>query len=504
MSSLRLRRDNGAGIEVDRDRSVLGRDAACEVVVEDKSVSRRHLLIERRGEDWAVVDQGSANGTYLDGRRVQEAVLRNGQQLRLGSVVLRVEIEEAAPATVLMSAPELEGATVMMTSLGTAPPPPERPAPPTPPAAPVPPPVARRAAPPPVAVPPIPPQRPSAPRATPAAAPRPAPAAEDPLALLGLGPGASAEEVRARYEEVSQELQAKLAGAHNANLRSTYERNLVALHQAFRHLSRGSEPFGDVADLPSAQPVVAAEMIDGSGVMKRTAAEEIPLGEAAAAKGSESLLPPATSVLVFAATVLLAMTAFFALSKGKLVTAVKKLDEAPELVNARQAAARLAPTETLLKAGAFRNGKLRLCNRASRPLEIDWLSAVYISKTDVPAGADPEFAKLASGFKLGTYNSGFCGSDFHLVLSPGSEQAVELRSQEGRCNFDGAAVFYALSVQRPPEVAPSPEAPARPGARPKPAPSPEAEKQPGEPGTTFWQSGLLNGRDACVSVGAGW
>src|SRR5512141_1304449 len=101
MASLRLRRDNGAETELDRDRSLLGRDAASEVVVDDKSVSRRHALIERRGDVWALTDQGSANGTYLDGRRVSEAVLQNGQQLRLGSVTFQVEIEAEAPATVL-------------------------------------------------------------------------------------------------------------------------------------------------------------------------------------------------------------------------------------------------------------------------------------------------------------------------------------------------------------------------------------------------------------------
>src|SRR5512142_2857985 len=118
MASLRLRRDNGALTALEADRNLLGRDAACEVVVDDKSVSRRHALIERRGEGWALTDQGSANGTYLDGRRVAEAVLQDGQQLRLGSVTFRVEIESEAPATVLMSeadmAPDLATATLMI------------------------------------------------------------------------------------------------------------------------------------------------------------------------------------------------------------------------------------------------------------------------------------------------------------------------------------------------------------------------------------------------------
>ena len=161
---------------------------------------------------------------------------------------------------------------------------------------------------------------------------------------------------------------------------------------------------------------------------------------------------------MFLATGLLALIAFFALSAGKMEKAIKKQEEAPELVNARQVAIRFAAGEPLLKGGALRNGRLRLCNRSARPLEIDWLSTVYIAKTDLPPGADRELAALASGFKLATYNSGFCGQDFHLVLAPGSEQAVDLHSQDARCNFDGNAVFYALSLRRPADAAEPAEA----------------------------------------------
>ena len=488
MPSLRLHRDSGPLIELDRDRSTIGRDAACEAVVDDRSVSRRHATIERRGDDWVVVDQGSANGTFIDGHRMTEAVLRSGQQLRLGSVALQVEIEEAALATVLMSAPELEDATYVMANPEVAPP---------------------EVAPPPVVRPrPTPPRVPAADAL--AAPPPTAPAAgDDALGLLGLGPGTSAEEIRARYEELAQDLQVKLAGARSPNLRSTYERNLAELHKAFNKLSHGQRAFaGELADLPSAQPMVGPDLIEGSGAMKRPQpAEEEPLGEAAPAKGSAGILPGATTFLVFLAAALFALVAFFALSAGKIEKAVKKAEEAPDLVSARQAAVKYASAEALLKSGALRNGKLRLCNRSSRPLEIDWLSTVFLQKTDLPPGAERELAALASGFKLGTYNSGFCGRDFKVVLSPGAEQAIELHSDDPRCNFDGLALFYALALQRPAEPEPAQsEASARGAGRrqARGAEPPPRDKQPGEPGTTFWQSGVLSGRAECVSVGAGW
>jgi hypothetical protein len=127
MATLRLVPPSGPTIEVTREQCLVGRDPTCEVVLADGSVSRKHARIERRGADWAVIDQGSANGTFVDSQRVAEVVLRSGQELRFGALSYRVEIEGAASTadTVGFSAPE---ATVV----ATPPPLPPRPAAPTP------------------------------------------------------------------------------------------------------------------------------------------------------------------------------------------------------------------------------------------------------------------------------------------------------------------------------------------------------------------------------------
>ena len=106
MAILRLHPPSGAPIELERDRTLLGRDPACNVVLDERSVSRRHVVVERRGPSWHVVDQGSANGTFLDGEQIAEAELRDGQELRLGNLRLGVEVESEVPQTVLMQAPE--------------------------------------------------------------------------------------------------------------------------------------------------------------------------------------------------------------------------------------------------------------------------------------------------------------------------------------------------------------------------------------------------------------
>ena len=93
MAILKLHRHGAPPLEIDRDRVLVGRDPACDVVIDDKSVSRRHAALERRGSGFVVVDQGSANGSFVNGEQVSEAALYDGQELRLGMVPFRVQIE---------------------------------------------------------------------------------------------------------------------------------------------------------------------------------------------------------------------------------------------------------------------------------------------------------------------------------------------------------------------------------------------------------------------------
>jgi pSer/pThr/pTyr-binding forkhead associated (FHA) protein len=176
MAALRLIPPSGAPIEVGQDQVLIGREPTCDVVLTDGSVSRKHARIERRGRIWMVIDQGSANGTFVNSDRVTETTLRSGQEVRFGSVAFRVEIEgeEAAAATILTEAPP--DATVVH----TAPTPPRPTAPPPAP----PPPPSRTAVPPTGSLPPgsI-PSRVTAPPSRPPAPPAPARPASRPPAL---------------------------------------------------------------------------------------------------------------------------------------------------------------------------------------------------------------------------------------------------------------------------------------------------------------------------------
>ncbi len=65
----------------------LGRSFEAEAHVDDEAVSRFHAEIRAESGRFIITDLGSRNGTYLDERRVQSALLRDGNAVRLGSRV---------------------------------------------------------------------------------------------------------------------------------------------------------------------------------------------------------------------------------------------------------------------------------------------------------------------------------------------------------------------------------------------------------------------------------
>jgi putative serine protease PepD len=84
--------DAGRTVELPEDRPfVLGRVQGCDLVIRDERASRQHaeLRVEPAG-GVRVVDLGSANGTYVDGRKVDEALLAGGEELRIAGVELVV------------------------------------------------------------------------------------------------------------------------------------------------------------------------------------------------------------------------------------------------------------------------------------------------------------------------------------------------------------------------------------------------------------------------------
>ncbi|MDR2109048.1 MAG: FHA domain-containing protein [Coriobacteriales bacterium] len=71
---------------------VLGRELDCGITVNDANASRQHVRLEQNAlGSWKLVDLNSTNGTLLNGRPVSQAVLRDGDQITIGTTVLEFQ-----------------------------------------------------------------------------------------------------------------------------------------------------------------------------------------------------------------------------------------------------------------------------------------------------------------------------------------------------------------------------------------------------------------------------
>ena len=69
----------------------VGRSVDKDVVLYSAVVSRFHLEIRRKGSDWELVSLGT-NGTYVDGKRVEQVIITDGMVIRLASSGPKIKI----------------------------------------------------------------------------------------------------------------------------------------------------------------------------------------------------------------------------------------------------------------------------------------------------------------------------------------------------------------------------------------------------------------------------
>src|SRR5690349_684895 len=92
MPRLVVHEPGGVATSVQVDGEIqIGRDTGMEVVLGDGKVSRHHATITRDDDGWILVDAESRHGTFANGERVSRHRLADGDQLQIGSTLLRFE-----------------------------------------------------------------------------------------------------------------------------------------------------------------------------------------------------------------------------------------------------------------------------------------------------------------------------------------------------------------------------------------------------------------------------
>jgi predicted Zn finger-like uncharacterized protein len=86
-------RASGQIFQIVKTRTVIGR-AGCDITLDDPECSRQHAVVEVMGSRVTVSDLKSTNGTFVDGKRIDQANLENQTEFRVGEHVFMLIITE--------------------------------------------------------------------------------------------------------------------------------------------------------------------------------------------------------------------------------------------------------------------------------------------------------------------------------------------------------------------------------------------------------------------------
>ena len=81
--------DQGQRFEFSQDEVTIGRGATNDIRLHDTESSRRHAFLRyTEDEGWRVIDEGSSNGTFVNGSLTRKRTLRDGDQIQIGRSIL--------------------------------------------------------------------------------------------------------------------------------------------------------------------------------------------------------------------------------------------------------------------------------------------------------------------------------------------------------------------------------------------------------------------------------
>jgi len=85
---------NSQPIRVEQANFSIGRATTNDLILQDPAISRQHAVLRFLNHAWVVQDQNSTAGVYVNGNRVREKHLNNGDQIKIGSAVFIFRTKE--------------------------------------------------------------------------------------------------------------------------------------------------------------------------------------------------------------------------------------------------------------------------------------------------------------------------------------------------------------------------------------------------------------------------
>ncbi|MCA9246626.1 MAG: sigma 54-interacting transcriptional regulator [Planctomycetales bacterium] len=96
----------------------VGRGTECTIMLADGLCSRVHAIIEQLGNLWHVRDAGSRNGTFVNGQKIDDAVLSDGHVLRVGGTQFSFHSEDIGSSNIHGSRATMTQTLVMQAAMG--------------------------------------------------------------------------------------------------------------------------------------------------------------------------------------------------------------------------------------------------------------------------------------------------------------------------------------------------------------------------------------------------
>ncbi|MFQ5581877.1 MAG: adenylate/guanylate cyclase domain-containing protein [Mariprofundaceae bacterium] len=96
MSKIIVRSTSGEHTYTVGDEATIGRHPRCTICLHDPMISKRHAVIRHTEDGYIFEDRGSSNGSFLDGVRVSQHTLKDGDKINIGKASLTFQAESEA------------------------------------------------------------------------------------------------------------------------------------------------------------------------------------------------------------------------------------------------------------------------------------------------------------------------------------------------------------------------------------------------------------------------